>query len=186
MTLHLLPHYQNVPAMKTRSKSRPRSPEISPALVLRAQNLVSAEILSEKLLHPPRSVGTGVDEMPHAAVQEGSINIPISTGEMERTAEKRSIGERSFNVFHDNDDGMDVSGTDILPKELTGPSQIGQWNIPHAEKHTLSSSASQPEEAPERPETTQTYKLQTLNLLPRLNLMKHLMKHSMHTMQAES
>ena len=79
-------------------------------------------------------------------MQEGSINRPISAGGRESTTGKRSIGEKSFDVFQDdNDDGMDVSGTDILPKELTEPTQIGQWNIPPVEKHPPAP-RSQPEE----------------------------------------
>ena len=112
---------------------RPRRTGVSPALVLRAQNLVSAEILSEKLLHPPRSVGTGVDEMSHAAVQEGSINRPISVGGGESATGKQSIGERSFDVFQDDNDDV-MSGMEILPKELTRPTQVGQRTTPPVEK----------------------------------------------------
>jgi Telomeric single stranded DNA binding POT1/CDC13 len=108
-----------------------RRTQVSPALVLHAQNLVSQAILSEKLLHPPRSVGTGVDEMSHAAVQEGSVRR-MSAGAVS-TSGRRSIGERSFEVFHDEDDEEDVtdtSATNILPKELTQPTDVEHWNVP--------------------------------------------------------
>jgi hypothetical protein len=103
-----------------------RTGDVSPAQVLRAQNLVSAEILSEKLLHPSAKVGAGLDELSHAAVQDGSLR-PMSDG-MGSLSGKKSVGERSFDVFQDEE--MDVSTADVLPPELTRPTQVGQWSIP--------------------------------------------------------
>ena len=95
---------------------------VSPALVLRAQNLVSAEILSEKLLHPPRGVGLGMDDVSHAAVVEEESVRRVSVGGMSR----HSLGERSFDVFVD--EGGEEE--DVLPKELTMPAYRGQWSVP--------------------------------------------------------
>ena len=97
---------------------------VSPTQVLRAQNLVSAEILSEKLLHPPQGTGTGVDEVSHAAVveDEGSVRRIGATG-----VGNRSLGEKSFEVFVDEEDGNE-EGLDVLPIELTRPTKAGQWS----------------------------------------------------------
>jgi len=112
--------------------SEPRKTEISPAVVLQAQNLVSAEILSEKLLHPPRTVGTGMDDLSHVAIQEGSLR-PMSAG-VGSNAGKRSIGERSFDVFMDEDKDLGAMENsvmeDVLPAELTRPSQAELWSVP--------------------------------------------------------
>ena len=80
-----------------------------PDAVLRAQNLVSAEILKDKLVHPPRRLGT--DDMSHMAVMEESRPTTV-VGEMSRPT------ERSFEVFRDRDE-LEVSQENILPPELT-------------------------------------------------------------------
>ena len=92
-----------------RRRSSPMRRDVSPS-VLRAQNLVAAEILSEKILHPPRSVGTGVDEISHAAV--------VDEGASRRTAPS----EKSFDVFMDE--------KDVLPKELTASVPAGDSPTP--------------------------------------------------------
>jgi len=82
----------------------------NPDTVLRAQNLVSAEILKEKLVHPPTGLGT--DEVSRMAVVEESR--PAShLGETSRRT------ERSFEVFRDDRNEMDMSQENILPPELT-------------------------------------------------------------------
>ena len=103
---------------------------VSRTTVLRAQNLVSAEILSEKLLHPPRGTGTGLDEVSHAAVAEDESVRPVSAGALSAGGmSKWSVGERSFDVFVDEGEWEREEG-DILPKELTRSSQRGQWSVP--------------------------------------------------------
>ena len=122
-------------------EARGTTGRVSPALVLRAQNLVSAEILSEKLLHPPRGTGAGLDEVSHAAVVEEESARPVSAG----GASKRSVGpERSFDVFVDEGEpGEEEEEGDVLPEELTRPSQKGQWSVPapYVSEKRLSSSS---------------------------------------------
>lgn len=98
---------------------------VLPDLVLRAQNMVSEDILSEKLLHPPQRVGTGVEDV-SLIVMDGSVR-PASAG-LGSTGGGR--GERSFEVFHDERDAVAAVDEDIIPQDLVDRTQIGQWGLP--------------------------------------------------------
>src|SRR5216117_3620771 len=96
---------------------------VSPTSVSDSQNLSPSKIPLQQSLHPPQEVESRMDETSGGVAQ----NIEPSKAGMSSEIEERSIGERSFNVFHDDDrDGaMDVSKRNILPEELTGPTLVG-------------------------------------------------------------
>lgn len=135
---------------------------VSPAPVLSAQNLVFAEIMSEKLLHPPGGVGTGVDDMSHAAVQEGSVR-PLSI-EAASTNGNRSLAEKSFEVFRDQEGEDDLETADVLPEDLTKPIQDERWNVPASrdERNSPVPRLEEPERGNDKmsPETTRHAQVQ--------------------------
>ena len=95
-------------------------------MILRAQNMVAGEILSEKLLHPPISVGSGTDDVSHAAVmnEESGVRRLFGKG-------KVGVGERSFEVYQDE---QEEEEEDVLPEELKTVAQVAQWTLPEDER----------------------------------------------------
>ena len=103
---------------------------VSPALVSRAQSLISPEISSDKLLLPQRGTGTRrigieLDEVSHAAAMGEESTRPAIARELS----KRSVGETSFEVSMDEDEPDEEEG-DVSAEELMRPSQRGQWSVP--------------------------------------------------------
>lgn len=88
-------------------------------MVLRAQNLVSAEILKEKLSHPPQTLGT--EDVSRMAVVEESRPVSAS-GDRSRQVEK------SFDVFRDQLQDVGGEMESILPPELTRVGQSNLWS----------------------------------------------------------
>ena len=85
--------------------------------VLRAQSLVSAEILKEKLSHPPQTLGT--EDVSRMAVVEESRPVSASGDRSKRV-------EKSFEVFRDQQQDVGGEMESILPPELT---RVGQTNV---------------------------------------------------------
>ena len=73
-----------------------------------------------------------MDELSHVAIEEGSLR-PMSAG-MGSNIGKKSLGERSFDVFMDEEKDVVAAETslmeDMLPPELTRPSQVEHWSVP--------------------------------------------------------